>query len=77
MQEGDDCLCRGYMEWTRPLRNRSLIMGRRGVYKTGGGSKSSFTPTKKGGEWEGGGGCFSHAEGGGGVHNKFCSNTGI
>ena len=49
------------------ILNRSLIMGRKGEYKTGGeGGKSSFTPPKE----KGGGGrgthChYIHAKGGG------------
>ena len=38
----------------------SIIMGRGGGYKTGGGGTLSFTPSKRGG----GGKSFIHAEGG-------------
>ena len=41
------------------VRDWSLITGRGGGYKTGGGGTWSFTPTKRGG-----GNSFSHAEGG-------------
>ena len=48
---------------TLSVRDWSLITGRGGGYKTGGGGHVKFYPYEKGG---GGGKSFSHAECGGG-----------
>ena len=56
------CFCDFCGKSQKAIRDWSLITGRGGGYKTGGGGHVKFYPYEKGG---GGGKSFSHAEGGG------------